>query len=66
MVTSAVALINFIVTGAAVETTAQPMPVRHTRATWLLAHEGDGAAWLITAVWVLPSEEDDITRGGGR
>jgi uncharacterized protein (TIGR02246 family) len=66
MVTSDVALINFVVTGAAVETTAQPMPVRYTRASWLLTHEGDGAAWLITAVWVLPSEEDDIIRGGVR
>ena len=66
MVTSDVALINFTVTGSAVESAAQPMPVRYTRATWLLARESEGAAWLITAVWVLPSEEDDIIRGGGR
>jgi uncharacterized protein (TIGR02246 family) len=66
MVTSDVALINSTVTGAAVEMAAQPMPVRYTRATWLLARDGEGAAWLITAAWVLPSEEDDIIRGGGR
>ena len=66
MVTSNVALINFIVTGAAVESTSQPVPVRYTRATWLLAREGESSGWLITAVWVLPSEEDDIIRGGGR
>ncbi len=66
MVTSDVALINFIVTGAAVETTAQPLPVRYTRATWLLAREDESVGWLISAVWVLPSEEDDIIREGGR
>jgi uncharacterized protein (TIGR02246 family) len=65
-VTSDVALVNFIVTGASVEARAQPVPVRYTRATWLLAREGDGSGWLLTAVWVLPSEEDDIIRGFGR
>ncbi len=66
VVTPDVALVNFVVTGAADAPTAQPMPVRYTRATWLLARQGEGAAWFITAVWVLPSEEDDIVRGGGR
>jgi hypothetical protein len=66
MLTSDVALINFIVTGAAVTPAAPSIPARYTRATWLLAREGDGAGWLITAVWVLPSEDDDIIRGGGR
>jgi uncharacterized protein (TIGR02246 family) len=63
-VTPDVALVNLVVTGAAVESTAEPAPVRYTRATWLLARDGEGARWLLSAVWVLPSEEDDIIREG--
>jgi uncharacterized protein (TIGR02246 family) len=65
MITSRVALINFIVTGAALESSVQPVPVRYTRATWLLARGGEAPGWLITAAWVLPSEEDEIVRGDG-
>lgn len=66
LVTSDVALINFTVTGAAVGPTAQPVPARYTRATWLLLRGGADDGWLITAVWVLPSREDDIIRASGR
>lgn len=65
MVTSDVALINLIATGASVESTVQPAPVRYARATWLLARDDEDAGWLLTALWVLPSEEDNIIRRGG-
>jgi len=65
MASSDVALINFIVAGAAIDPVAQPVPFRYTRATWLVAREGESAGWLLRAVWVLPSEADDVIRGGG-
>ena len=68
MVTLNVALINIVATGPPAEVAPQGAPVRYVRryarATWLLARAGD--RWLIAALWVLPSEDDRITRGGGR
>lgn len=61
MVTSDVALVNLVVTGAFGD--PAPRSVRYTRATWLLAHDEKG--WRMTAAWVLPSEDDQILRGRG-
>ena len=65
MVTPNVALINVIGTGLPDEPALRRAPVRYARATWLLARQGDGG-WRITALRVLPSEDDQIIRGGGR
>jgi uncharacterized protein (TIGR02246 family) len=64
MVTPDVALINLVATGAAAEPAPRQAPVRYARATWLLTRQDGG--WLIAALWVLPSEDDRIIRGGGR
>jgi uncharacterized protein (TIGR02246 family) len=68
MVTLNVALINIVATGPATEVAPQGVPVgyvpRYARATWLLVRGED--RWLIAALWVLPSEDDRIIRGGGR
>jgi uncharacterized protein (TIGR02246 family) len=63
-VTPNVALVNLVGTGAPANVESRGAPVRYTRATWLISRED--AAWLITALWVLPSEDDRIIRGGGR
>ena len=57
MVTPNVALINVIGTGLPDEPALRRAPVRYARATWLLARQGDGG-WRITALRVLPSEDD--------
>jgi len=59
-----VALLNFVATGAAAETTAEVVPVRSTRATWVVVRE-DGQ-WLIAALRVLPSEDDRIIQAPRR
>jgi len=41
---------------------AERTPVRYARATWVLVREDN--EWLITALWVLPSEDDQIIREG--
>jgi uncharacterized protein (TIGR02246 family) len=64
MLSPDVALVNVVATGAALEVETRPAPVRYARGTWLLVR-GDGG-WLATALWVLPSEDDRIIRGGGR
>ena len=58
-----VALLNLVATGAAVETTAEVVPVRSARATWVVVRE-DGQ-WLIAALRVLPSKVDRIIRAPG-
>ncbi len=63
MVSPDVALVNVVAAGAAAEGAPRPVPARYARATWLLAREDGG--WHITALWVLPSEDDGIVRGGG-
>jgi hypothetical protein len=65
MITPDVALINIIATGAPLEPTVQPPPPRYARATWLVAREHQGARWLLTALWVLPSKEDNVIRRSG-
>ena len=65
MVTPDIALINITATGAPLDSTAQPAQVRYARATWLIAREDEGARWLLTALWILPSREDTIIRAGG-
>ena len=59
-----VALLNLIATGATLEATDQPVPIRHARATWVLVRE-DGE-WLIAALRVMPSEKDRVIREPGR
>jgi uncharacterized protein (TIGR02246 family) len=62
MISPAVALINVIGTGAGLQADAEPLPVRYTRATWVvIRQEGD---WLIAALRVLLSEDDRLIRGG--
>jgi len=63
MITPDVARLNFTVTGALSESGGE-LPVRSTRATWVIVRDADD--WLISAVWVLPSEDDDVIRVGGR
>jgi uncharacterized protein (TIGR02246 family) len=63
MITPDVARLNFTVTGALPESGGEPLPVRYTRATWVIVREaGD---WRISAVWVLPREDDNVIRVGG-
>jgi len=64
MITPDVALINIVGTGAALKSESQQLPTRLTRATWVVVRES--SEWLIAALWVLPSEDDRIIRGGGR
>lgn len=59
-----VALLDFTATGATSETTDQLLPVRVTRATWVVVRE-DGE-WLIAALRVLPSEYDRVIRESDR
>lgn len=59
-----VALINIVATGAAAKVETQRERVRYARATWLVVREDD--RWLITALRVLPGEDDRIIRAGGR
>ena len=40
----------------------QPIPLRYTRATWVLTAEA--GEWRIAQLLVLPSEDDDIIRSG--
>lgn len=63
MVTPDVALVNVVAAGAALEQAHEPVPARYARATWLLTRQ-DGR-WLVSALWILPSEDDRIIRGGG-
>ncbi len=64
MITPGVALINITATGAAVEQTEdQRLPVRYARATWVIVR--DAGEWLLSEMWVLPSEDDSIIRSGG-
>ncbi len=65
MITPNVALINVIGTGLPDEPALRRAPTRYARATWLLARQEDGG-WIITALRVLPSEDDQIIRGSGR
>lgn len=60
MISDDVALINIIGTGATPEAMDQLLPVRRTRATWIVVR-GDGG-WRIAALRVLPSEDDRIIR----
>ena len=60
MVTDNVAFVNITATGAIGKAQNQPNPVRKTRASWVLVLE-DGE-WLISALRVMPSEEDSLIR----
>jgi uncharacterized protein (TIGR02246 family) len=60
MMSDNVALIDFTATGAVFGTEEQLLPVRRTRATWVVVRE-DGD-WLIAALRVLPSEDDRVIR----
>jgi len=55
-----VALINVIGTGAFPQPEGERLPIRYARATWIVVRE-DGE-WLVSSLWVLPSEEDHIIR----
>ncbi|MGD8279260.1 MAG: SgcJ/EcaC family oxidoreductase [Gemmatimonadota bacterium] len=63
MITPDVARLNFTVTGAFPASEGEQVPVRYTRATWVIVR--DAGQWRISAVWVLPSEDDTIIRVGG-
>jgi uncharacterized protein (TIGR02246 family) len=63
MVAPDVALINITATAAARQMDAEPLPVRDTRATWVVIH--DAGEWRIAALRVLPSENDRIIRRSG-
>jgi len=63
MITPDAARLNFTVAGAFPASGGEQAPVRYTRATWVIVrHAGD---WRISAVWVLPSEDDRVIRVGG-
>jgi uncharacterized protein (TIGR02246 family) len=60
MMAPEVALIDVIGTAAVPQAGSEPLPVRYTRATWVVVREeGD---WRIAALRVLPSEDDRIIR----
>jgi uncharacterized protein (TIGR02246 family) len=54
-----VALINITATAAVQQADAEP-PIRYARATWVIVHKA--GEWLISALRVLPSEEDHVIR----
>ena len=62
MMSPDVALIKFTATGASQQPDAEQSPVRYARATWVVVRKE--GKWLITALRVLPSEDDHIIRGG--
>lgn len=64
MIETDVALVTITGTGAVAQSADELLPVRYTRATWVLAREA--REWRIAALWVLPSEDDTIVRGAGR
>jgi len=63
MITRDVALINIVATGQTTEVAPRGAPVRYARATWILSRRDSG--WLISALWVLPGEDDRIIRSSG-
>ena len=64
MISPGVALLNITATGAGPQRIGEPlMAVRYARATWVVAQAGGG--WRIVELLVLPSEDDEIVRGGG-
>jgi uncharacterized protein (TIGR02246 family) len=64
MITPGVALINLTATGAAVSQAGdQRLPVRSARGTWVIVR--DAGEWLLSEMWVLPSEDDSIVRSSG-
>jgi uncharacterized protein (TIGR02246 family) len=54
---------NFTVTGAIPGTEDNLEPLRQTRATWILVRES--GKWLITALRVMPSQDDRVIRASG-
>lgn len=64
MIAPEVALINIIATGAGPQSDGRPLPARYARATWVVVREA--GEWRISALWVLPSEDDRIDRDIGR
>lgn len=64
MITPDIARINITATGAANKPIAKQSPRRYARATWVVVREA--GEWKITALWILPSEEDRIIRRSSR
>lgn len=63
MIAPDIALINITATGALQsQSEDQRLPVRYARATWVITRGADD--WRISALWVLPSEEDRVIRSG--
>lgn len=60
MLTSDVVQINITVTAAAGQPDAELSPLRYARATWVVVRQN--GEWKISAIWVLPGEEDRIIR----
>jgi len=59
-----VVLLNLTATGNVPSSTEERPPVRYARATWILARAA--GEWRIAALWLLPSEDDEIVREVGR
>jgi len=64
MIEPDVAVISVRGTGAPNESGGKMLPTRYTRATWVVVREA--GEWKIEALWVLPSEEDQIIRRSSR
>lgn len=64
MINSNVALLNVVGTGALQNTQGEELPIRYTRATWVLVKEAGN--WIIAALRVLPSEDDLVIRRDNR
>ncbi len=58
------ALLNVTATGAPLEPSSEPVPVRSARGTWVLVRQG--GRWRIAALRVLQSESDRLIRASDR
>jgi len=58
-----VILLNITATGDRGSSNDARPPVRYARATWIVTRAS--GEWRIAALWLLPSEDDVIIRGGG-
>ncbi|MGD8330521.1 MAG: SgcJ/EcaC family oxidoreductase, partial [Acidobacteriota bacterium] len=58
-----VILLNITATGDLASSADQRPPARYARGTWILSRAA--GEWRVAAMWVLPSEDDALIRGGG-
>jgi len=64
MITPDIARINITATAAAIKPVTNQSPHRYARATWVVVREA--GEWKITALWLLPGEEDRVIRRSSR